>query len=96
MLHLFHMDAAKIDRGMLHMLQANISSVLYVSEVCFICVFPDACCKCVYLDVAYVSHIRCMCFIWMLLMVAVVFRCFFMCFQKHVSSVSDVCYNCFI
>jgi hypothetical protein len=28
--------------------------------------FSDACCKCVYLDVAYISHIRCMC----------VFRCF--------------------
>ena len=27
--------------------------------------FADACCKCVYLDVVDVSHIRCMCFIWM-------------------------------
>ena len=52
--------------------------------------FPDTCCKCVYLDVAYVSHIRCMCFIWKLCMVAMVFKCFqmfFQVFQKHVSSV---------
>jgi hypothetical protein len=51
-----------------------------------------------YLDVAYVSHICCMCFIWMLRMVAMVFKCvsgvfkcfrsMFQVFQKHVSSVS--------
>jgi len=41
-----------------------------------------------YVDVAYVSHIRCMCFIWMLRMVAMVFKCFFEVFQKHISSVS--------
>jgi hypothetical protein len=83
-----------------HLLQANVSSVLDVSEVyckcfmrmlcksrsgCYICcigctdvlqasvpnvssVFLDVCCKFVYLDVAYVLHMRCKCFIWMLRM----------------------------
>jgi hypothetical protein len=45
------------------------------------------------LDVAYVSHILCKCFLRMLLCVAIVFKCF-MCFlqvfQMHVSSVSSV------
>ena len=50
--------------------------------------FPDACYKCVYLDVAYVSHIRCMCFIWMFAYGCNVFQVFFQVFQKHVSSVS--------
>jgi hypothetical protein len=40
------------------MLQA---SVPYVSFV-----FLDVCCMCVYLDIAYVSHMCCKCFIWML------------------------------
>jgi hypothetical protein len=43
--------------------------------------FPNACCNCVYLDVANVPHICCMCFIWMLLMVAIVW-CFFKCFRS--------------
>lgn len=57
----------------------------YVSSV-----FSDACCNYVYLDVVYVSHICCMCFIWMLCMgcngFQVCFRCFFQVFQKHVST----------
>jgi hypothetical protein len=91
------MDVAKVDREMLHMLHMFHR---HVARVCFECFrgmfhlyFPDACCKCVYLDVAYVSHIRCMCFNWKLHMVAMVFKCFqvfFQVFQKHVSSVSTV------
>ena len=38
--------------------------------------FPDVCCKCVYLDIAYVSHICCSCFIWMLHTLAMAFKCF--------------------
>jgi hypothetical protein len=61
-------------------------SVINVSSM-----FPDACCKCVYLDIAYVSHIRSMCFIWMLHMVIMVFKCF------HVFlSVLGACFKCFI
>jgi hypothetical protein len=51
---------------------------MYVANVyfqCFIC-FLDICCKCVYLDVAYVSCICCKCFIWMLCIFAIVFKCF--------------------
>jgi hypothetical protein len=67
----------------------------YLVSVCFHCFicFLDVCCKCVYLDVAYVSHICCKCFTWMLRMFAMVFKCFHMflqLFQTHVLSVSSV------
>ena len=83
------MDVAKVDRGMLHMLQ------LFKYFRCFrgmfhLC-FLDACCKCVYLDVAYISHIHCMCFIWMLCMVEMVSIVFLGVF----SSVSEACFKCF-
>jgi len=74
------------------MLQAYVSSVSDVLEECFIC-FPDACCKCVYMDVAYISHIRCMHFIWMLPMVAMVFNCVLGVFSS-VSEASFKCFNC--
>jgi hypothetical protein len=46
--------------------------------------FPDTCCKCVYLDVAYVSHICCMFY------ENVAYVCNgFQVFLKHVSSVSS-------
>jgi hypothetical protein len=86
------MDAVKVDGGMLHMLQLFQRHVASVCFECFRCFrdmfhlcFPAACCKCVYLDVVYVSHIRCMCFIWMLRMVTMVFKCFqlfFKCFKS--------------
>jgi hypothetical protein len=46
--------------------------LLPMFQMCFL----DACCKCVYLYVTYVSHIRCICFIWMFRMVAMIFKCF--------------------
>jgi hypothetical protein len=67
-------DVAIVFRGMLQayvssvsdvfrgMLQAYVSGVTDVFRGMFYLCFPDAC-WCVYLDVAYVSHIRCMCFI---------------------------------
>jgi hypothetical protein len=73
------------------MLQEYVSSVLDVSEVCFIRVFRTHVAIVFYMDVAYVSHICCMCFIQILRMVAMVFKCFrcvFQVFYKHVSSVS--------
>jgi hypothetical protein len=102
MLQLNHMDVAKVDRGMLHMLQffskaccnSMFSSVSDVSDVYFICVYPDTCCNCVYLDVANVSHICYMCFIRMFTYGCNGFQVnsgvFFKCFRKHVSSVSTV------
>jgi hypothetical protein len=80
------MDAVKVDRDVAfvamvctRMLQA---SILNVSSV-----FSDVRCKCVYLDVAYVSHVCCKCFIWMLCMC---YKSVFHVFQIHVSSVSSV------
>jgi hypothetical protein len=57
MLQVFHMDVAKIDRDVTHvamvvhstrMLQASVPNVSSA--------FLDICCKCTYLDVAYISH----------------------------------------
>jgi hypothetical protein len=47
-LHLFHTYVAKLDRH-----------VTYVASVCPQCFirFIDVCCKCVYLDVAYFTHV---------------------------------------
>jgi len=70
--------------GCTRMLQAY---VLNVSSV-----FLDVCCKCVYLDVAYVSYICCKCFIWMLRM----FYNGFQVFLGVFTSVSDSCFKCFI
>jgi hypothetical protein len=66
------------------MLQAFVSNVSVV--------FPDACCKCVYLNVARVSHICCMCFILMLHIFCndffKRFQVFLQVFQIYVASVS--------
>ena len=95
------MDSVKVDRGMLHILHMLKVFQRHVARVCFECFrcfrgmfhlcFPDACCNYVYLDVAYVSHICCMCFIWMLRMVAMVFKCV----SGVFSSVSEACFKCF-
>jgi hypothetical protein len=88
MLQVFHVDNAKVDRG--------VGYVAMVVHVCckllfsmFSC-FPDICCS--YLDVAYVLHIYCTCFIWMLCMFYMVFKCFLDVF----ASVSDAYFKCFI
>ena len=65
------------------MLQASISNVSSV--------FSYACCKCVYLDVAYVSHICCNVLYGCCVCFAMVFKCFHVflqVFQTRVSSVS--------
>ena len=80
----------------------DCTCMLQVSAPNVSSIFLDLCCKCVYLDVAYVSHICCNCFIWMLYMFAIVFQVFSRVFayvQAHVSNVSSisyVCCNCFI
>jgi len=56
-------------------------------------VFLDVCCKCVYLNVAYVLHIICLQifylgFAYVFAMVSSVFQVFL--------SVSDACFKCFI
>ena len=55
---MFHADVTKVDR--------DVAYVAMVVHVCCKLLFPmfhlffsGLCCKCVYLDVAYVSHICC-------------------------------------
>jgi hypothetical protein len=59
------------------MLQAFVPNVLSV--------FSDVCCKCVYLDVIYVSHINLQVFYldvaYVFVVVPSVFRCFCKCFR---------------
>ena len=64
------------------MLQA---SVINVSSF-----FSDVCCKCVYLNVAYASHICCKYFIWMLRMFCNGFQVFLQVFHTHVPNVSSI------
>jgi hypothetical protein len=65
---------------------------MYVARVCpqYLICFPDVCCKCVYLDVAYFHTYVASIFIWMLRMFAMFFQVFFQVFETHVSSVSSV------
>ena len=86
MLQVFHMDVAKVDQrcciccnSCTRMLQTSIPNVSSV--------FSDVCYKCVYLDVAYVSHIcfLCMFKIVHLIHAYVAFKCFI--FQRYVQRV---------
>jgi hypothetical protein len=61
---------------------------VYVPHVSSI--FSDVCYKCVYLEVAHISHICCKCSIWMLHMFATVFHVF----QSHVLNVLAIAYVC--
>jgi hypothetical protein len=54
----FHMDVAKIDQDVAHI--AMVVHVCYKRPFqMFYLPFSDVCCKYVYFDVAYVSHICC-------------------------------------
>jgi hypothetical protein len=81
MLQLFHFDVAKVDQGMLHMLQVFQKHVASVCLKCFIC-FQTYVAIVFYLDVANVSHICCQLQSWM-----------FHVFHTHVAS---ACSKCFI
>jgi hypothetical protein len=56
MLQVFHMDVAKVD-----WVVAYVEMVVYVCckllFLMFHLFFSDACCKCVYIDVAYVASV---------------------------------------
>jgi hypothetical protein len=54
--------------GCTRMLQRSVSNVSSV----FLYVLLQVC----YLDVVYVSHICCKCFIWILRMISMFFKCF--------------------
>jgi hypothetical protein len=60
-----------------HWLQVSVSNVSSV--------FFDVCYKCVCLDVVYVFHICCKCFISMLRMLVMIFKCFCKCFRLEQS-----------
>jgi hypothetical protein len=53
-------------------------------------VFSEVRCKCVYLDVAYVSHIYCKCVAYMLQWFSSISCVFFQVFPTHISNVSSV------
>jgi hypothetical protein len=85
----FYMDVAKVDRDVAH--------VATVIHVCckrlfqrFHLFFSNICCKCVYLDVAYVSHISCKCIFFSMLHIFC--NGFFKCFYN----VSYACFKYFI
>ena len=52
---MFRMDVANADWDVAYVAMV-VQYVANVCSQCFIC-FSNVCCKCVYLDVAYVSHI---------------------------------------
>jgi hypothetical protein len=65
MLKLFHMNIAKVDRDVAYVTMVVHVYCKFLFSM-FHLYFSHVCCKCVYLDVAYVSHIYYKCFIWML------------------------------
>ena len=101
MLQVFHMYVAKVDQDVvyvamsIHMLQPSVRN--------FSSIFLNVCCKCVYLNIAYVSHIYCRCFVYMLHMFCNSFfkcflvfcKCFMRMFKVFLLSL-DVCCKCFI
>jgi hypothetical protein len=108
MFQVFHHNVAKVDlrcficcNDNIHIFQVYVQSVSIVSDVCF---------KCFHLDVAYITiatqaYFKCL-FSCVLdvsdLCCKSGSRCCISCygytrmFQEHVSSVSVVCYKCFI
>jgi hypothetical protein len=85
MLHVFHIDVAKVDWDVVY--AAMVIHVCYKRLFPMFYLFSDVCCKNVYLDLAYVSHRCCICFIWMLLMFAMV--------SSVLTSVSDAHFKYF-
>jgi hypothetical protein len=58
----FHMDVAKVDRDITYDAMFVHICCEHLSPMFYLC-FSYVCCKRVYLNVAYVSHICCKCFI---------------------------------
>jgi hypothetical protein len=86
MLHVV-LNVVKVDRDVAHVAMTIHVYVLNISSV------PSYVrCKCVYLDVIYVSHLCCKCFILMLHIFDNGFSCVF----RSFASVSDACFKCFI
>ena len=60
MLQVFHMDVAKVDHDVAHVAMAIHVCCKRPFQM-FYLPFSNVCCKCAYLDVAYVSHTYCKC-----------------------------------
>jgi hypothetical protein len=84
----FHTDVAKVDQDVA--MVVHVCCKLFFSM--FHLFFSDVCCKCVYLDVAYVFKHMMQVFY---LDVAYVYNGF-ECFSDVFASVSDACFKCFI
>jgi hypothetical protein len=94
MFQVFHANVAKVDR--------DVAYVVMIVHVCCKCLFPmfrlffsDVCCKCVHLDVPYVSQRCCNYYIWMLHMFAIVFQVF-SCVFACVSCTYFECFSYFV
>jgi hypothetical protein len=99
----FNADVAKVDRNVAHVAIMVVHICCKLLLPMFYLFFPDICCKYVYLDVSYVSHICCKCFSWMLRMFYNGSQVFFMCFCKCFRCIfqmfdlpSNVCCKCCI
>ena len=88
-LQVFYMDVAKVYRDVAHVAMAIHVCCKRPFQM-FYLPFSNVCCKCAYLDVAYVSCICCKCFIWMLCMFTMVSSVF-----SVFASASDACFKCF-
>jgi hypothetical protein len=80
------MDVAKVERDVAYVSMGTVMLQMSVPNVSS--VFSNICCKCVYLNVAYISHICCNCFMWMSRMCCNSFQLF----RVFVVMVSDVCF----
>jgi hypothetical protein len=61
MLHGFYMDVAKVDWNIAYVAVLYTMLQIFVPNV--LSIFSDICCKCVYMNVAYVLRICCKSFI---------------------------------
>jgi hypothetical protein len=100
MLQVFCMDVVKVDRDIAYVAMV-VYALLQTSVLNVWSIFSDICCKCVCLDVAYVSHICCKCFLWMLRMccndfssISCVFCKYFRRMFQMFHLSSDVCCKC--
>ena len=88
---MFLVDIAKVNRDV-----AYVAMVVYICCKLMFLIFhlflPDVCCKCIYLDVAYITHICCKCFYLDVVYVYKGFKCFSCVF----ASVSDAYFKYFI
>jgi hypothetical protein len=62
-LQLFQINVAMVDQNVVYVAMVVHVFCKGLFSMFYLCFWTMCCCKCVYLDVAYVSHICCKCFI---------------------------------